>query len=363
RVKDSIKNLKGQNLDRYYEWTFVTEPTPDRQPPEILDVSPGDGEENIASDVGIKIRFDENIREESMNKFTFRVTDGNEYIKTDISYDKEKFIAFVNPVHKLKDGVKYKVIVSQGVSDIAGNFMKQDYSWSFWCGEPPDNTPPQIMAISPRENAPVYTTRPVVSVNFNEEMDTSTLTPFNFGLLEGERPVPGVIEYSSITNTVVYNYFEKLEYGTIYTVFITDRITDVSGNRFPKNIVWDFIISHEKTTMPEVIGSYPMEGKMNFPGTADIVVQWNKDMNPVSFNRFTVKLRDVKGQRIFGDIVYNKENRELKFTPFRKLQYNTRYTLSINRYVQDTEGKNMDESHFLTFYTEGRGHNETEIED
>lgn len=358
RVSDSIKDIYGNNLDRFYEWSFITEQLPDRTAPRVSEVFPKDKETDIKEDVMIKVQFNEEIRAESLNQFTVRLIDGEKFIKTDISYDKETNIAFISPVSKLEKQHMYKMIIGQAISDIAGNFMTEAVEWSFWVGNPPDRVPPVLLAISPRENAPVYTSKPLIAVTFNEELDTRTITPFNFGLFDGERPVKGVVKYSNLTNRIYYEYHEELEYGKNYTVTLTNRIRDISGNYFGKNIAWEFILSHSEKTLPYVQGTFPFEGRNNFSCTENIVAQFNKDMNPVSLNRFTVKLRDINSYSVPGEIVFNSTTRELIFKPYHKLEYNTRYTLHINRYVQDTEGKNMKENFVLTFYTEGRGHND-----
>jgi len=356
RVSKSIKDIYGQELDRYYEWTFVTEPLPDKVPPEIVEVYPGDKETKLDPDVVVRVKFNEQIRVESLNKFTVRLTDGVDYIKCDITYDIEKNIAFIQPFDKLKQRGFYRLILSQGISDIAGNFMKEEVSTTFWTGEPPDKTPPQILAISPIENAPVYTTKPLVSITFNEPMDTRSLTPFNFGLLKGEEPVKGVVEYSPITFKAIYRPLENLKFGQIYRVFLTNRIKDRNGNNFPKNILWEFIVSHKEKTLPEVIATFPYQEKLNFPRDEELFIQFNKDMNPASLNRFTVKLRDMNMRRVDFKFAYDDEKRELVLTPFKNLEFNQKYMLTINKYVQDTEGKNMENNYTLVFYTEGRGH-------
>ncbi|MFA7576987.1 MAG: Ig-like domain-containing protein [Candidatus Muiribacteriota bacterium] len=359
RVSDEIKDINGNNLDRYYEWSFITEPLPDRVPPEITEVYPGDREINVGSDVIIKARFNEEIRVESLNMFTVRLSDGTGNKKTDITYDKEQNIAFIRPLERLKMNTLYKVILGPAISDLAGNFMKEEVSFTFWCGNPPDVTPPMILGISPRENAPVYTTRPIVSVTFNEPVDTVSLTPFNFGLLdENNKPVPGIIEYSPVTFRAIYKYLEPLQFGKIYRVFVGTGIKDVSGNNFEQNILWEFIISHPEETLPVIIASYPHQNNTNFNSDSDLFIQFNKDMNPASFNRFTIKLKDMTDKYYMGEIVYEKDKRELVFKPYTRLPFNTKLILEISRFIQDTEGKNMAEDYSLVFYTEGRGHAE-----
>ncbi|MCK9474994.1 MAG: Ig-like domain-containing protein [Candidatus Muirbacterium halophilum] len=358
RVSDSIKDIHGNNLDRFYEWSFITERLPDRTAPRVSEVFPLDKEIEVKEDVIIKVQFSEAIRSESLNQFTVRLADNDEYIKTDISYDKETNIAFIAPIDNLKEHHLYKMIIGQAISDIAGNFMAEPIEWTFWVGTPPDNVSPVLLGISPRENAPVYTTKPIIAVTFNEELDTKTITPFNFGLFDGDRPVKGIVKYNNITHRIYYEYHEELIYGKTYTVTLTNRIRDISGNYFGKNIAWEFIISHNEKTLPFINATFPFEGRNNFSCTENVVAQFNKDMNPISLNRFTVKLRDINTYSIPGEIVYNSTSREMIFRPYHKLEFNTRYTLHINRYVQDTEGKNMKENFVLTFYTEGRGHND-----
>ncbi|MGM0606986.1 MAG: Ig-like domain-containing protein [Candidatus Muiribacteriota bacterium] len=357
RVSTDIKDVNGNNLDKFYEWAFVTEPLPDKTPPKIVEIHPEDKEEDLSEDVVIKARFSEEIRTESLNKFTVRISDGKDYIKTDITYDSDKNIAFISPVKDLQKNTQYRVILGPAISDLGGNFMDEELEFSFWVGSPPNITPPVILSVSPRENAPVYTKKPVVSVTFNEEMDTQTLSPFNFGLLkEDGTPVKGVVEYSEINHRAIYNYHEELEYGKIYKVFVSERVEDIAGNKYGNNISWEFIISHPEETLPEVKASFPYMTKTNFPVTSDIIVQFNKDMNPVSFNSFTISLSDNKNFYYSGEIVYDSEKRELIFKPQDELPFNTKFELEVSKFIQDTEGKNMKEDYNLIFYTEGRGH-------
>ncbi len=81
-----------------------------------------------------------------------------------------------------------------------------------------------------------------ISVTFNKDIDSSTLTAETFIVNNG---AAGALTYKD--KTAVFTPSIPFEYKKIYTAVITKGIKDLSGNSLPADYVWYFTIGDEKT--------------------------------------------------------------------------------------------------------------------
>ena len=106
----------------------------DRTPPQVASTAPSQGEINIGVSTNIQAQFLEanNMLAATINSSTFTLTDeeGNPVSGT-ISYDPSSRIATLDPAGDLFYGYFYTATIKSGVTDLAGNPLPADYSWTF----------------------------------------------------------------------------------------------------------------------------------------------------------------------------------------------------------------------------------------
>jgi hypothetical protein len=113
-------------------WKELTK-NPDLTPPVVSSVSPNDGETGVAvSGMSIKVQFSEQMNSSSVNEDTFYITDSfGSKIECVVSDFSSSITFKASPVSDLSLNSTYTVFISKNVSDMAGNKMKEDYTFSF----------------------------------------------------------------------------------------------------------------------------------------------------------------------------------------------------------------------------------------
>jgi hypothetical protein len=77
-----------------------------------------------------------------------------------------------------------------------------------------------------------------VNATFSESMDSSTITPTTFTLMDGPTPVSGSVTYAGTTATLTPS--SNLAPSTVFTATITTAVKDLAGNFLAAAKVWTF---------------------------------------------------------------------------------------------------------------------------
>lgn len=97
-----------------------------------------------------------------------------------------------------------------------------------------DQTPPEILSAVPATNAQNVKVSSLVTVEFSEEMDASTLTSDGF-FVNG---VGGSVTYFG--TMAEFQPAANLQHDTVYTVTLTTDLTDKAGNALASAVSWSF---------------------------------------------------------------------------------------------------------------------------
>ena len=100
-----------------------------------------------------------------------------------------------------------------------------------------DTDPPFISVRSPIPNGTAATINDVISVQFSEPMDASTLTPLTFISNDG---LSGAITYDAASRSASFTPDAPLAPVTTYTFTLTTGVRDVAGNPLASPVSWSF---------------------------------------------------------------------------------------------------------------------------
>lgn len=148
------------------------------------------------------------------------------------------------PTDDLETNTTYTSTITggvNGVKDLAGNALANNYVWSWTTGAAPDANPPTVISTIPENNAVDASVGGNVSATFNEAMDALTITNTTFTLNQGGTNIPGAVTYEGTTAT--FNPNNDLTEGVIYTATIkggTNGAKDLAGNALLADHVWNF---------------------------------------------------------------------------------------------------------------------------
>ena len=122
------ERYSGDQLLQDYQLVFSTQPDP--VPPEIINTNPVNGASNIALNTTATITFSENVRM-GPDFLNINVRDQNRELKPTLNIVVGNVLT-IKPITKLTPGTTYTVTIpAQSIKDRAGNFLTEDYTFSF----------------------------------------------------------------------------------------------------------------------------------------------------------------------------------------------------------------------------------------
>lgn len=232
------------------DWNFATEPE-DKDPPHVVGNVPQLNQTDVDVTTEIEIRFSENMNIDSVNN-SFSYTDSTTtWDKSDgnVTWNMGKDKFTFTPTMSLYYGRTYTVTLDATVaSDASGNPLDgddngvggDDYSLNFTTEVIPDSTPPTVVSESPTGTGVPVTEN--IFVEFSELMDESSVQRA-FYYTDGIRVVQegdGTFVWNGDEVTFIPDPEFALDYGTEYTVTITQSAMDRSSNHLTSDHSWSF---------------------------------------------------------------------------------------------------------------------------
>ena len=137
----------------------------------------------------------------------------------------------VNPTDALAAATTYDVVLTAGVTDVAGNPVQAE-TWSLTtrAAVPTgDTVAPTVVSRSPAAGATGVGLTANVLVGFSEAMVKPSAEAVHLRTADGV-VVPAAVSWNATTNTVIVNPTDALAATTTYEVVLTAGITDLAGN-------------------------------------------------------------------------------------------------------------------------------------
>jgi hypothetical protein len=146
---------------------------------------------------------------------------------------------------------------TSGVEDLAGNALVSNYVWSFATTNV-DNTPPTVSSVSPVSGSAGVSVSTTVTANFNEAINTSTVTTSTFQLRNPANTlITAAVSVSG--NQITLTPSTALVNSTVYTVTITggeSGVKDAAGNALASDYNWSFTTAAATSQSPVTIQSF-----------------------------------------------------------------------------------------------------------
>ena len=196
---------------------------------------------------------------------------------------------------------------------------------------------PKVTSTNPANSSLEVPLNQVITVNFNEPINPSTITANSFKLssvatsILPSVSISGVITYSGITAT--FTPTTNLTPNTTYVGTITVQVKDLSGNAIQEDYVWTF--STGSILQPIIISTSPISNESGVVLDKVVRATFNMPMDFTTLNATTFTLK--QGSTLVAGVVTNSGN-ESFFTPNINLSSNTIYTATITVGAKNTVG-------------------------
>lgn len=348
-ITTGAKDPMGNALQDDYVWSFTTGLIADTLAPFIISTDPFAGELNVSLNKIITISFSESMDAATINNNSLVFKNGSVTIQGTIRYRLQKYgtSATFTPTNHLPANAQINGTITTDVADASGNNLANAYYWSFNTGTTLDSTAPTIVSTDPSNNATGVSLNKIVSANFSEGMDASTINATSFTLKQGSTSVGGVVSYSGVT--ALYIPSTKLLPSTIYTATITNAVKDASGIALSNSYVWSFTTGTDlDATTPTVLSTDPANLAINVPLGKTVTATFSESMNPLTLNASTFILKD--GASIISG-VYKYAGNTISFTPTSNLLFDRIYTATITKDAKDIAGNSLTNDYTWTFTT------------
>lgn len=282
-----------ENLNNRYADLGVTEDIPDFEDyldpdgdgtlnkedntsPTISSVSPVANATNVSVNTAVQVVFSEHIGV-IIDTDNFTLTkSNNQSVSGTISYDCATKTATFTPAENLAFQTTYTAKLFDTITDSAGNYLAENYSWDFSVGE---TVSPEASALSPVDNATGVSILADVIVTFDEDIKEDTLDGA-FYLKQGANLITSVITYNSSNYKATLNPSSVLSRNTTYTATVTNAVTDYWDNPLAQTYSWEFKTINPGKTLTKTISfsgaingnrSALAVGDINGDGTLDFV--------------------------------------------------------------------------------------------
>lgn len=214
----------------------------DITPPTIISVHPPDGAENVNVNTIITVGFDEEILKETFSSgFEIKDSDGRPR-RGSWRYVPENNRFEFTPQEALVHNRTYVCSLLPDVSDLAGNMLGEEYSWSFKTSQPPlVNSPPEIIHYLPHVTT-VYAA-PSEIVNFSVEVRERDMDSVDIKwYVNGEIVIDEYDDILRLLTPLIAN-------GTV--IYQTIKV-EVSDGEFYVSHKWILIVSDSGKGMEEL---------------------------------------------------------------------------------------------------------------
>lgn len=347
-IEPGITDLSGNMAQDYIYWSFTTSSDPFTPV-----VSPVENATSVALDAIMTATFtpaSRRILADTVDETSFYLRNDTDGVPVDSVVDYTNsdpgavaFVARLTPTGGLIEGKKYTATLTTAITDIDGEHLQQNYSWSFTTVGSFN-----VVSTSPSANeANVSRTTPITAT-FDDDLDDTTVNANTFFV--NNQQITGAVTYNNRVATFTPD--TALAVPGTYAVNLTTGIQNLSGNSLPGPYTWVFTTGTAvDTTAPTVTATSPLDQATDVAITATASATFDKDLDASTVNGANFYLT-ANGQTVAGTVTYDFGTRTILFTPASNLDYETDYVATISSQIKGANGTNLAATQTFSFSTE-----------
>ena len=206
-------DLYGNRLAAPYVFTFTTAANGCHPAPAIIAFTPAAGLATACPNTVVSATFSEPMNPATINAADFTLAPG---VIGTVSHNTANTIFSLTPSSSLAAGTTYTATISSAAQDTYGNPLPT-YSSSFTTAANACQPPPAVISATPSLAATGVCPNRVISANFSEAIDPTTVTTTTFLLTSaGATPVTGTVSYNAAAKQAIFTPSTALALNTAY---------------------------------------------------------------------------------------------------------------------------------------------------
>jgi hypothetical protein len=336
KIKSSIRDLRGNALQKDYAWSFSTGII---LTPIVLDTDPDNLTTGVLKTQVIKAFFNYPMDPISITDSSFKVTANGVLIQGSVACIDST--ATFTPNILLQPSTIYVATITTNVKTLNKGNMPANYSWTFTTEA---LIPPVIISTTPLHNATGISLIPLISAKFSVPMNGLTIKDSSFYLMEGTNKILGSISYSD--SIAIFTPSAPLSVSKVYVATITTLVKNIEGAALPTNYSWTF--TTYTPLPPTVVSTDPINLATNVLLNKVVTATFSEAMDVTSITNATFTLK-IGATTVAG--VVNMIGNTARFTPTLNLLSGNTYTATITIGAQNLAGTNLTNDYVWTFST------------
>jgi len=323
--------------------------------------SPAPGASGIAITSAVTLTFSQPYNPNSVTPASFELFANNQnaqQIAGTISMPTSNTLVFT-PAVALPPNVPINVYAgyNANITDYAGVTFQSLTGGSnavFTTANTADNTPPQVISMSPGANATNVGPYATVSLTFSKSLSVSTINSSNFALYQGSTQLSPGISYSSDHRTV--NLSTTLPYDATIEVAVNTSVQDYAGNNMASPYQASF------TTLAAPVANGPSEIQSRPGSNAGLNVPVTIFMNgPMNLASVQAGLSVAQnGALIPGNVTLTADSHGIIWTPSSPYAPGALIEVYLTSIATDTSG-NPAAPYKFSFTTQAQSSPPTEV--
>ena len=220
--------------------------SPDTTAPTVSSTISADLATDVPINRNITGTFNEEMDAATITTATFTLTQGGTPVPGTVTYSGT--VASFSPTSDLAANTLFTAKITIGATDLAGNALAVDRTWSFTTGATADTTAPTVSSTIPADLATGVVINGNITATFNEAMNAATISTATLTLTQGATPVSGAVTYAGTVAS--FNPTSDLAANTLFTATITTGAKDLSANELAVDKTWSFTTGAARAVGP-----------------------------------------------------------------------------------------------------------------
>ena len=334
-ISTTAKDLAGNNMKNNYKFSFNTSQMPDIYPPYIVSTTPTNGATNVSNATKIDIKWNESMNQTSAEG----AFSSSPAIVCAWSWSGTNQTC--TPSSVLQSNTNYMATIATTAKDLAGNALKNTYTFSFTtAGGGP--SPPTVISTSPQNGTTNVSINANITIEFSDAMNKSATE----GAISSSPSITGAFAWDGTAKIVTWDPTTNLMPSTQYTVTVSTSAKGKSG----MNMVMPYKFIFTTSSLPPdfyppyVTGTNPKDKDIDVLISTKITVNWNESMDTPSAESAVSSTPGIKCTWSWNGVTQT-------CSPMAALKATTKYTIIIATTAKDLAGNSMKSPYTFSFTT------------
>lgn len=294
---------------------------PVAEPVQVVGLAPQNGSRVTNLTQPVTIAFNEAIKAETLNEFTFRLEDDFGPVPAKIHYFAPQKQATLTPIGLLDSNKSYRIVVTQGITDMAGRPIRSGIN-SMFSTSSPVNQPamPVMRAQTPTFAAP--------------QKETAEIEGFESGYdNQMARSAAPRRNSAPVANLAQGNYQPQVTAGNMGAVSAqapADRTVRTKATRQAQG--------QNTLNAFKVTSIFPGAQANNVAQKSQIAVHFSEPADPRTVNNINISMFGNQ-TRVDGKVIYDRQQNRAIFTPTRALDAKTDYKVIVSNKIKSKMGE------------------------